>query len=87
MNDQPTYADLAAMRDRALAAEKGAAELREQLTNLKEWSATLADVADDLRAELADERALADRLASSMERMQVNWNSKAWHEWEEARKP
>jgi hypothetical protein len=66
MNDQPTYADLAAMRDRALAAEKEAAELREQLTNLKEWSATLADVADDLRAELEDERALADRLAGAL---------------------
>jgi hypothetical protein len=48
-----------------------------------DWTPTQIYV---LREQLAAERALADRLASSMEQMQVNWNSKAWHEWKEERK-
>jgi hypothetical protein len=87
MNDQPTYADLAAMRDRVFATEKEAAELREQLSNLKEWSATLADVADDLRAELADERALADRLAGALgDFLNGHLVDTALAAWKEARK-
>ena len=41
---------------------------------------------NEARQQLAAERALADRLAHSMERMRMECYSKAYEEWKEARK-
>lgn len=50
-----------------------ARELERELFACREWSSKLADVADDLRAELADERVLADRLAALIRRYRVGY--------------
>jgi predicted RNase H-like nuclease (RuvC/YqgF family) len=57
-------------------------EIRQLNQSLQEKS----EATKELMQQLAAERALADRLAETLERMEVNWNSKAWHEWKEARK-
>lgn len=42
-------------------------KLERELANCRKWSSELADVFDDLRAELAAEWALADRLAGELQ--------------------
>ena len=44
-----------------------AREFEAELSQAREWSSKLADVADDMRSELAAERALADRLAALLQ--------------------
>ena len=52
-------------------------KLERELANCRKWSSELADVFDDLRAELAAEWALSDRLAAWMKDHRRNWQ---WHE-------
>lgn len=69
MNDTPTPRTDEFARAECCDLEHAldfARQMERELADRREWSSKLADVADDLRAELAAERALADRLAGCM---------------------
>lgn len=64
-----------------------ARQLERELFACREWSSKLADVADDLRADLATERELADRLALELEGCaELTGAHGALDAWKEARK-
>lgn len=52
-----------------LAAWELLQECRRELADAKAWSSKLADVADDLRADLEDAREQRDRLAEALHAM------------------
>lgn len=61
-----------------LAAWELLQECRRELADAKTWSSKLADVADDLRAELEDAREQRDRLAEALRKIK-KWGCAQGH--------